>query len=813
MTRPTHAPTAQDWGHAPRLQRLDEARIENMIRSNFFQDLVTQAAVLGVGVVWFSYKWFWAIWVIRWVVVIAIAIAWVAIRAGRVHQALLFLAGGHVVGVIGLVAIVPVLTPLGMLILAGDLFLGSYLHEPIRRWYFFVMVPLIAGIAALSFQAGTDLAERTPRTIAIVLIVAHTLSSGFFIPRGHRQHHVQLRLARDRLTASDQRLLTSVLAERASIARSLEAAPVTDITVLLNKLQVIRNNLSVEPQVAANIADAAAAETQDALRSLRRISHGVFPELLQSGLHEALRQLMGTCGVSDRFEVPKTRLPSNVESAVYMAVRELVVGEAMAVNSLKSLRNSLVIELDDDRLHLYVRLAGVHLSPNTVLPSMPTDRMAAVGGESLIRADGNVVEFLANIPTIMPTAIRDACQRDLPDDTTVDSRRILRVFTTWALRAALVGTVGSIIVMISTSELSAVLVVATFACFSIGAVIGARLLSRGSDGAAIASMCLIAVTSAVFATALATELAPLMALIVSLPTTFALPILDERRLDLVALVQAVSLALLTVIGYLNAPLIEPVVPFVVPAILVPLGAGAVALLIAATLLATVRTVTDASANAIASLTTTVHAADVKRQSIERDLHDGAQQLFVAVSMQFRVLAKWVMSDADRALQTVDTIESLLGQARLGLINAARGTLVPELDEGRLADALRRGIGSFGSVEPAGHDVKLNITGVDTVAPDLANAVYFCCNEALQNAIKHGGPQVSVTVTVDGDDDRVTFAVADNGVGFNTDLSVGGYGLSSIAERIAELHGELSVSSVSKSGTVVSGAVPYRQSER
>jgi signal transduction histidine kinase len=795
--KPTRRIKPMKQTEIPRLRGQDEARIERMIRENLLQDLVVQAVLLVVGLFWFSNRWIWATWGVRWVVLVAISAALVSIRSGRQNRALLLLASGHVVGVIGLVAIVPVLTPLAMLILAGDLFLGSYLQGDVRRRFFFVMVPVIAGVAALSFQSWTDLAERTPRVVAIVLIVAHTFGSGFLVPKSHRQHYVQLRLARDRLTASEQRLSDAVLAERASIASALEAEPVAGINLLMAKLQRIRENLAPQPQVAANIADAAASETQDALRSLRRISHGVYPELLQSGLHEALRQLVSGFGEVERFDVPQTRFPTDVETAVYMAVRELVVRESCVVNRDKNSRHSLVVESAGGYLHVFARFGGVRIEPGALPSSMPTDRIIAVSGEASLRVEGDALVFLASVPLEARLAN--------PHTTTADANHaILSVFTTWASRATLVGMAVSALVMMATREVSGGLVVLAFAMLAAGSFIGSWYLKRERYGEAIASLCIASLTAAVFATSLVLELAPMMALIVSLPTTFALPFLSERRLDLIAALQGASLSALTVIAYLSKPLIERVVSNTVPAIAVPIGAGAVAALIAVTLTATVRTVTDASAQAVSVLAKTVHAADAQRQSIERDLHDGAQQLFVAVSLQFRALAKLVGTDADRASNTIATTESLLGQARVGLINVARGALVPELDEGRLADALRRGIGLLGL---SNHEVKLTIRGVESVNPEVAAAVYFCCHEALQNATKHGGRDVAVELSVVGDGSFVRFSVADNGVGFDGDVAGGGHGLSSLAERIGALHGELLVVSVPGEGTVVSGVVP------
>src|SRR5204863_4207243 len=84
---------------------------------------------------------------------------------------------------------------------------------------------------------------------------------------------------------------------------------------------------------------------------------------------------------------------------------------------------------------------------------------------------------------------------------------------------------------------------------------------------------------------------------------------------------------------------------------------------------------------------------------------------------------------------------------------------------------------------------------------------YCSLEAIQNAVKHAGPDSSITVTVGRSGRRIEFEVADNGVGFWTDRHADGMGLVSMRDRIAAVDGELEVDSSPGRGTVVSGSVP------
>ena len=96
-------------------------------------------------------------------------------------------------------------------------------------------------------------------------------------------------------------------------------------------------------------------------------------------------------------------------------------------------------------------------------------------------------------------------------------------------------------------------------------------------------------------------------------------------------------------------------------------------------------------------------------------------------------------------------------------------------------------------------------GFSTPAVELA--VYLCCLEAMQNAAKHAGRDVHVTVRLIRDEDELRFSVEDDGGGFDP-AAAEGSGLAAMRERIALLGGRLKVSSVRGHGTTVAGAVSW-----
>ena len=120
----------------------------------------------------------------------------------------------------------------------------------------------------------------------------------------------------------------------------------------------------------------------------------------------------------------------------------------------------------------------------------------------------------------------------------------------------------------------------------------------------------------------------------------------------------------------------------------------------------------------------------------------------------------------------------------------------------LAEALR----SAARHSPVPVDVEVG--AMDRCDPQLEAAVYFCCAEALQNALKHAGRDPEIRIRLWRDADRaLRFEVADRGPGFVTGPVPAGSGLMGMRDRIEGAGGTLGIESVLGMGTVVSGRIP------
>lgn len=90
--------------------------------------------------------------------------------------------------------------------------------------------------------------------------------------------------------------------------------------------------------------------------------------------------------------------------------------------------------------------------------------------------------------------------------------------------------------------------------------------------------------------------------------------------------------------------------------------------------------------------------------------------------------------------------------------------------------------------------------------EIEAAVYFCSLEALQNVAKYADA-TSATARLWHDDGELSFAVTDDGSGFDTTQTGYGTGLQGMADRLSALGGSLDVASRPGEGTTVTGHLP------
>jgi signal transduction histidine kinase len=203
----------------------------------------------------------------------------------------------------------------------------------------------------------------------------------------------------------------------------------------------------------------------------------------------------------------------------------------------------------------------------------------------------------------------------------------------------------------------------------------------------------------------------------------------------------------------------------------------------------------------ASRTRLVAAADEERRRIERNLHDGAQQHLVALSVKVRLLDQLSEQDPERARVLMDQLQEDVKSALEELRVLAHGIYPPLLSSSGLGQALSA------ACRRASLPAEVEADGLGRHAPELEAAVYFCCVEGLQNAGKHAGAGASARVRLWEDSNLLHFEVVDDGSGFESNGQIAGAGLTNMRDRLGAVGGSIIFESAPGRGTKLSGTVP------
>lgn len=194
----------------------------------------------------------------------------------------------------------------------------------------------------------------------------------------------------------------------------------------------------------------------------------------------------------------------------------------------------------------------------------------------------------------------------------------------------------------------------------------------------------------------------------------------------------------------------------------------------------------------------VSAADNARRRLERDLHDGAQQRLVALSVLLRLAKSRLAEGDEEARQLLTRAGEELALALEELRELARGIHPAILTDRGLGPALEA------LVARTPVPVALSVPSGATLPPPVEAAAYFVVAEALTNVAKYADA-TSARVDVAVDDETLSVAVSDDGVG-GADPGAG-TGLRGLADRVASLDGRLAVEPGPDGGTCVRAEIP------
>jgi signal transduction histidine kinase len=189
----------------------------------------------------------------------------------------------------------------------------------------------------------------------------------------------------------------------------------------------------------------------------------------------------------------------------------------------------------------------------------------------------------------------------------------------------------------------------------------------------------------------------------------------------------------------------------------------------------------------------VEAGDTARRRLERDLHDGAQQRLVSLSVILRVLQNRVPDEP-----LLETAREELTASLEELRNIARGIHPAVLSDHGLPVALE----SLAARAPV--KVTLDVDLPERQPAAIEVAAYYLIAEGLTNVAKYA-EAASARIHVERTGDTLLVQIEDDGKGGADPAD--GSGLRGLADRVEALDGRLRLWSPSDGGTTLRAEIP------
>lgn len=193
----------------------------------------------------------------------------------------------------------------------------------------------------------------------------------------------------------------------------------------------------------------------------------------------------------------------------------------------------------------------------------------------------------------------------------------------------------------------------------------------------------------------------------------------------------------------------------------------------------------------------IDAEQKERQRLERNLHDGAQQRLIALSLELSLLEQRLEGDTE-ATTRLDRAKREIALSLDELRDVARG-LHPAVLSGHGLHVALESLAARASVP-----VRLTVELDRRVQERLEVAAYYVVSESLANISKHARA-TRATVDVGREDGQMVVEVVDDGIG-GADTERGS-GLRGLADRVEALGGRLRVWTPHGGGTRVKAEIP------
>jgi signal transduction histidine kinase len=205
----------------------------------------------------------------------------------------------------------------------------------------------------------------------------------------------------------------------------------------------------------------------------------------------------------------------------------------------------------------------------------------------------------------------------------------------------------------------------------------------------------------------------------------------------------------------------------------------------------------------------VRAQEEERRSISRELHDEVGQMLTGLRMELAGLGRFHSASEKEFEAKIKECRVLLEQTLQAVRDLAMGLRPSMLDDIGLGAALEWQAREFARR----YDIPVNVlleAPLEQLTETQKTSIYRVVQEALTNCARHAHAR-SIGIRLKQAGEALELAVADDGIGMQSEGRGKGLGLIGIQERIRELGGVFSILSLPQQGTTLAVTIPLRVS--
>jgi len=198
------------------------------------------------------------------------------------------------------------------------------------------------------------------------------------------------------------------------------------------------------------------------------------------------------------------------------------------------------------------------------------------------------------------------------------------------------------------------------------------------------------------------------------------------------------------------------------------------------------------------------AVTQERNRLARDLHDSAKQLALAASFQIATARQLFERDPQSASTSLEEAEKLVDRVRSELTDLIHELRSTQMDGREFNEVVQTYAAEW--AHSSGIGFQLEVQEVEQLPLETEEALYRIMQEALANVARHSGAQ-QVNIEIQQYDGEIQLSVRDDGIGFDTQRTESGMGLSSMQERAEVIGGFTRITSQPGAGTEVRVVLP------